>query len=53
MGMGKRGDFSWEQLGKILLAVVFFLILLIIVGLLARKGNSIFDAVKEFIRFGR
>ncbi len=51
--MAKKGDFSWEQIGKIALAVLFFVILLIILGLLTRKTGSIFDTIKDFMRFGR
>lgn len=51
--MDKKGDFSWEQLGKILLAVVFFLVLLIIIGLFITKGNTLFDKIENFVRFGR
>lgn len=51
--MSKKGDFSWEQLGKIALAVLGLLVLLIIIGLLTSKSESIFDTVKDFVRFGR
>jgi len=50
--MDKKGDFGWEQIGKIVLAVVFFLILLIIIGLLTGKGNSLFETIQNILRFG-
>jgi len=51
--MEKKGDFGWGELGKIMLAIIFLLILVIIIGLLTGKSNAIFDVVSDFIRFGR
>ena len=51
--MDKKGDFGWDELGKIIIAVIFFLILLVIVGLLTGKGGNMFETIKNVVRFGR
>ncbi len=50
--MNKKGDFSWEQIAKLLIVIVFLLILLIMIWLLRDKLFSLFDKLKDILRFG-
>ncbi len=51
--MAKKGDIEWDVIGKIAIIIIFFLVVLVIVGLLRGKTNSIVETIKEFMRFGR
>ncbi|MEK6907586.1 MAG: hypothetical protein AABW45_03590 [Nanoarchaeota archaeon] len=50
--MFKKGEFGWEEIAKILLALIFLIIIIAIVYLFKDKINSTLESLKNIIRFG-
>ena len=50
--MDKKGDFTFEQIGKILLALAFLIVLILIAFLFKDKLISIIEYFKNIIKFG-
>jgi hypothetical protein len=49
----KNGEMTIEELGKIVLAVVFLALLVFIVFFLIKvNGGKVFEAIKNLVRFG-
>ena len=50
--MNKKGDFTFEQIGKILLALAFLIILILIAFLFKDKLVQVIENIKNIVRFG-
>ena len=48
----KKGDMTWEEIGKLLIALAVLLFLIIAAWLLRDKMIELFDKFKTFLRFG-
>jgi uncharacterized protein YoxC len=50
--MFKKGDVGWEEIAKILIALVFLIILILIAYLFKDKLSSTLEYIKTILRFG-
>ncbi len=50
--MNKKGEFGWEEIAKILLALVFLLIIITLIYLFKDKTSSLLESIKNLLRFG-
>ncbi len=50
---GNKGDFSMDETGKWVLAIIILAILIIIMITLARRGNWALGNLGNLFRFGR
>ncbi len=51
--MNKKGEFSWEQIARILLWVLLLVLLIVIIGLFRGKITNLLGSITQFLRFGQ
>lgn len=51
--MNKKGDFGFEELVKLMIAIVVLVIIIGIIFLLRDKGYELLEELTKFLRFGR
>ncbi|MEK6835850.1 MAG: hypothetical protein AABX55_02395 [Nanoarchaeota archaeon] len=50
--LNKKGDFAFEQIGKIILILAFLIILILIAFLFRDKLLVVLENLKDVVRFG-
>ncbi len=48
----KKGEIAWEELAKWVLIILVIIIVLVAITKLTGKSNSIWEKIKELLRFG-
>jgi len=48
----KKGDLSWDTIGKLILVVAFLLIFVLIIFLLKDKLYNLYDGFRSFLGLG-
>ncbi len=48
----KKGEIAWEELAKWILIILVIIIVLVAITKLTGKSNSIWEKMKEILRFG-
>ena len=49
--MFKKAEFGWEEIAKILIALVFLVIIIAIIYLFRDKINTTLESIKNLFRF--
>jgi hypothetical protein len=50
--MDKKGSFVWDHLGQLVLVLAVLIVLLVVILLLKDNLISIWNSIKDFLRFG-
>ncbi len=51
--MNKKAEFGWEEIAKIILALVFLIALILIAFVYKDKSIQVIEKIRDFFRFGR
>ncbi len=52
MEVYKKGELHWDELGKILMVLVFLVIILLIIFSAKTKQFNLIESLKNILRFG-
>ena len=48
----KKGDLTWDTIGKILIALAILVFIILMIFLLKDKSYSLLDRIKDILAFG-